>query len=136
MQYNGKEALFKKLIKANAEWVGGKGPLSDIVVSSRIRLARNIENIPFPARACQTELKKVFELIQNVIEKSQNLGNFDILLLNKLSPLESQFLVEKNLISIYIAKKKYSYRGSVFNKQETLSIMINEEDHLRIQSLD
>ncbi|MEA1940558.1 MAG: protein arginine kinase [Candidatus Caldatribacteriota bacterium] len=136
MQNNDKETLLQNLIKSTAKWTNGQGPLSDVVVSSRIRLARNIENIPFPARACQAELKNVFELIQKVIAKNPIFNDTNLILLNNLSPLENQFLVEKNLISSYFAREKYPYRAFIYNKEETLSIMVNEEDHIRIQSLN
>jgi len=135
MQNNNKETLLQNLKKSTAGWTSGQGYLSDIVISSRIRLARNIEGIPFPTRAEQIELKNIFELSKQVVEKSSIFKDSNLLLLDKLNPLESQFLVEKHLISIYHAQEKHLYRGCVFNQKETLSIMINEEDHFRIQYL-
>jgi len=135
MQNNSKEILLQNLRKSTAEWTNGQGHLSDIVISSRIRLARNIEGIPFPLRANQVELKNIYEFTKQVIEKSFLFKDYNLLLLDELSPLESQFLVERHLISIYHAQEKHLYRGCVFNQKETLSIMINEEDHFRIQYL-
>jgi len=135
MKIKNKDELLESLKESNAEWVSGTGPLSDTVISSRIRLARNIEGIPFPPRADQAELKNIFELSQKAIEGSSLLKDFNLLLLDELNSLEIQFLVEKHLISIYHAREKYSYRGCFFNQKETFSIMINEEDHFRIQYL-
>jgi protein arginine kinase len=98
-------------------------------------LARNVEGIPFSPRAEQSELKRIFELSQQIVEEDSLFKDTNFLLLDKLTILESQFLVEKHLISIYHAREKRPYRGCVFNQKETLSIMINEEDHFRIQYL-
>ena len=135
MQNNSKEILLQNLKESTAEWTNGQGHLSDIVISSRIRLARNIEGIPFPPQADQVELKNIFELSKQVVEKSSLFKDSNLLLLDELTPLENQFLVEKHLISIYHTREKHLYRGCVFNQKETLSIMINEEDHFRIQYL-
>ncbi len=135
MQNKDKGKILQNLKESTAEWTNRQGPLSDIVISSRIRLARNVEGIPFPPRAEQAELKNIFELSRQVIEEDSLFKDSDLLLLDELTPMESQFLVEKHLISIYHAREKRLYRGCVFNQKETLSIMINEEDHFRIQYL-
>ncbi len=98
-------------------------------------MARNVEGIPFSPRAEQAELKKIFELSRQIVEKDSLFKDSNLLLLDELTPLESQFLVEKHLISIYHAQEKRPYRGCVFNKKETFSVMVNEEDHFRIQYL-
>jgi len=130
-----KSIILKNLKESSADWTNGQGPLSDIVISSRIRLARNVENIPFSPRAEQVELKNIFELSQQIVGKDSFFRDSNLLLLDELTPLEIQFLMEKHLISIYHAREKHLYRGCIFNKKETLSIMVNEEDHFRIQYL-
>jgi protein arginine kinase len=130
-----KSIILQNLKESSAEWTSGQGPLSDIVISSRIRLARNVEGIPFSPRAEQAELKNIYELSRQLVEEDSLFRDFNLLLLDELTPLESQFLVEKHLISIYHAREKRPYRGCVFNQRETLSIMVNEEDHFRIQYL-
>ena len=130
-----KSIILQNLKESSAEWTSGQGPLSDIVISSRIRLARNVEGIPFSPRAEQAELKNIFDLSRQIVEGDSLFRDSNLLLLDKLTPLESQFLVEKHLISIYHAREKRPYRGCVFNQIETLSIMVNEEDHFRIQYL-
>ncbi len=130
-----KNIILQNLKESSAEWTSGQGPLSDIVISSRIRLARNVEGIPFSPRAEQAELKNIFELSRQIVEEDSLFRDSNLLLLDELTPLESQFLVEKHLISIYHAREKHLYRGCVFNQRETLSIMVNEEDHFRIQYL-
>ena len=135
MQNKDKGIILQNLKESSAEWINGQGPLSDIVISSRIRLARNVEGIPFPPRAEPAELKNIFELSRQIVEKNSFFKDSNLLLLDELTPLENQFLVEKHLISIYHAREKSLYRGCVFNQKETLSIMVNEEDHFRIQYL-
>jgi protein arginine kinase len=135
MQNKNKSIILQNLKESSAEWTSGQGPLSGIVISSRIRLARNVEGIPFPSRAEQVELKNIFDFSRQVIEEGSLFGDSNLLLLDELTSLENQFLVEKHLISIYHAREKRSYRGCVFNQKETMSIMVNEEDHFRIQYL-
>lgn len=135
MQNKNKSIILQNLKESSAEWTSGQGPLSDIVISSRIRLARNVEGIPFSPWAEQAELKNIFEISRQIVEEDSLFRDSNLLLLDELTPLESQFLVEKHLISIYHAREKHPYRGCVFNQKETLSIMINEEDHFRIQYL-
>ena len=135
MQNKDKAIILQNLKESTAEWTNGQSPLSDIVISSRIRLARNVEGIPFSPRAEKTELKNIFELSRQIKEEDSLFKDSNILLLDELTFLESQFLVEKHLISIYHAREKRPYRGCIFNQKETLSIMINEEDHFRIQYL-
>jgi len=130
-----KSMILQNLKESTAEWTNGQGPLSDIVISSRIRLARNVGGIPFSPRAEQAELKNIFELSRQIVEEGSLFKDSNLLLLDELTPLESQFLVDKHLISIYHARAKRPYRGCVFNQKETLSIMVNEEDHFRIQYL-
>jgi len=129
-----KRKILQKLIKSQAEWTNGLGPFSEVAVSSRIRLARNIANVPFISRATQKELKIVFDAIQKIVCEGSIFKNFRILLLENLSPLETQFLVEKNLISSYFGDEDSAFRSCIFNDNETISMMINEEDHIRIQS--
>ncbi|HDK27583.1 MAG TPA: protein arginine kinase [Candidatus Atribacteria bacterium] len=135
MQNSNKKKLLQSLTESVAEWTSGKGPLSEIVISSRIRLARNVEDIPFPPRAEEVDLKNIYEITKQVIEKNPLFKDLNFFLLDELSPIESQFLVEKHLVSLYHARGKHPYRGCVYNQEETFSIMINEEDHFRIQYL-
>ena len=135
MQNKDKAIILQNLKESTAEWTNGQSPLSDIVISSRIRLARNVEGIPFSPRAEKAELKNIFELSRQIKKEDSLFKDSNILLLDELTLLESQFLVEKHLISIYHAREKRPYRGCIFNQKETLSIMINEEDHFRIQYL-
>lgn len=125
-----------ELAKVVSKWMDGSGPQSDIVLTSRIRLARNLKGIPFPHLLSEKGQKEVVEKVLqavNVPAVSRTFGKMEMLLLEELSPLEKQILVEKHLISPAFAEKKLG--GVVLNADETVSIMVNEEDHLRIQLL-
>jgi len=133
MPSNNSKFWLKNLARSSAEWINGCGPLSEVVVSSRIRLARNIEAVPFPHWAKEAELKNIYEMMQQLARENIIFREFKLLLLDNFTPLERQFLVEKHLISLYQANGKHPYRGCLYNQEETACIMINEEDHLRIQ---
>jgi protein arginine kinase len=103
----------------------------EIVVSSRIRIARNLENLPFEIKMKPRDNERLLELVQNVIAQNAN-GQY--LYMQKISPLERESLLESHLISP--AFLKANRPAAVFlNETGTVSIMINEEDHLRIQGL-
>ena len=113
-----------------------KYPESDVVISSRIRLARNSRKFPFPPKLNIDQAIKVVEsyriaILETDTQISRKLGFIDS---TKISPLDKACLVEKHLISPEFAAKK-EVTGLVLSKDEKVSIMINEEDHLRIQSL-
>ncbi|MEM7231234.1 MAG: protein arginine kinase [Planctomycetota bacterium] len=116
------------------EWLNGEGPESDIVISSRIRLARNLGQYSFLSRASQRDCGQIEREIRERIESqdfSPGMGYFS---LPNLTLLDRQFLVERHLISREHAYGKGA-RGVGIGAKEALSIMVNEEDHLRIQSL-
>lgn len=123
-----------KLTHTSGEWLRGSGPDSDIVISSRIRLARNLAQFPFPNRAeasVQSEIESLLrEKIGNLPLPSP-LGYVDV---NSLESLDRQFLVERQLISREHSEREGS-RGVGISDEESISLMINEEDHLRIQVL-
>jgi len=123
----------KELINHQAKWLNGEGLFAHIVISSRIRLARNLKDIPFPHRAKPSDLEKVFSLIEDALGRDKSLSDWGVLILNSLSSIERQFLFERHLISIEHTQKENKPKFVVINKDETVSIMINEEDHLRIQ---
>lgn len=115
-------------------WMREKGPDSDIVMSSRIRLARNFANITFPTLASEEELDQVLSFFKEEYNtKSFGVYNdFKIIELQNLSTIERRILVEKHLISPHIAKGKKP-SATLISENEEVSIMINEEDHIRLQ---
>ncbi|MHB1419435.1 MAG: protein arginine kinase [Bacillota bacterium] len=121
----------------NAKWMEGSGPNGDIVISSRVRLARNIEGVPFPHLLSDEQAKVVVDKVDAVINDQdiqQTTGLLQLLRLSELSALDKQILVEKHLISPQHAEPD-GYKAVVLGPDAVISIMVNEEDHLRIQCL-
>ncbi|KXG44870.1 protein arginine kinase [Tepidibacillus infernus] len=119
-----------------SEWMSGAGPESDIVISSRLRLARNLRNHPFPLLETDSEARAVVDEISRALnqEAIKKISKFELIEIEHLSELQRRVLVEKHLISPNLAHE--SRRGAVsLSENEAISIMINEEDHLRIQCL-
>lgn len=114
-----------------------RGPDADIVISSRIRLARNLEGIPFPHLLDVESGERVADSIRKACINSdyEPLHAMDGVTFDQITELDRQILVEKHLISPVHARFGYSYRGLLVNNDGSQSIMINEEDHLRIQGL-
>ncbi|MGI6649964.1 MAG: protein arginine kinase [Bacillota bacterium] len=121
-----------------SKWLEGSGPYSDIVISSRVRLARNLLEVPFPHLMSEKQAQNVVNQVAQIVaekEVRQELGNLEVVDLNELSVLDRQILVEKHLISPKQAENAGRGRGLAIRDDEAISIMINEEDHLRIQCL-
>ena len=116
------------------EWFDGTGPLSDIVISSRIRLARNIAGYKFLGRCSTAEKAEILEKLKEVL-MSLDLGDkIFYISVDKAPILDRHFLVERHLISRHHAFSK-GPRGVVIAEREFFTGMINEEDHLRLQVL-
>lgn len=114
------------------EWLRGAGPESDIVISSRIRLARNLAEFPFVRKAGEKEKAEISRLVRTKIESVSDWSDLVYLDLGEMDDLDRQFLVERQLMSREIADAKGD-RGVAIDPNERFSIMVNEEDHLRIQ---
>ena len=116
------------------EWFNGSGPLADIVVSSRIRLARNIAGHKFLGRCSDKEKAEILDKLKDVL-MSLDLGDkVYYISVDEATSLNRNFLVERHLISRNHAFGK-GPRGAVIAHKEFFTAMINEEDHLRIQVL-
>jgi len=119
-----------ELTRTSGEWLRGTGPESDIVMCSRIRLARNLADFPFINRANRVERTQIESAVRNALEAPGfELAYQDV---NALNALDRQFLVERQLISRELSAGD-GPRGVAFGTSESVSIMVNEEDHLRIQ---
>jgi protein arginine kinase len=117
-----------------AESARRKGPHDRIVMSSRVRLARNLKDAAFPGWAKKPERIRVLELIRPAVEGLPEMKTAFSETMDALSTLDKQILVERHLISREHAAKSAG-SGLVVNRDETLCFMINEEDHLRMQAL-
>lgn len=116
-------------------WFNNSGPDSDVVISSRIRLARNLENHRFPMHATINERKQIFTEISESIKSESRFRNFEILNFSNLQKIEQQYFVEERLVSPDVLNIE-GERGVAFDLNRNYNIMINEEDHIRMQCLD
>jgi protein arginine kinase len=125
---------FADVMSTPGEWLRGEGPHHQVVISSRVRFARNLRNRAFPGWAKKAERTAILDLIRPCVEDLPEMQDSFSELLQDLSALEKQVLVERHLISREHAAKSVG-SAIVMNRRQTLSIMINEEDHLRMQSI-
>ena len=116
------------------EWLRGSGPMADIVISSRIRLARNLSGYPFLQRAGDDERREIYRVLADSFGAARLDQNALFLDIEELDDLDRQILVERHLISRQHADAEGS-RGVAVSDTETRALMINEEDHLRMQVL-
>ncbi|MEA3369271.1 MAG: protein arginine kinase [Candidatus Ratteibacteria bacterium] len=123
---------FEDLINKSGEWLKGEGAYSEVVISSRIRLARNISKIPFPHWAKKTNRERILSLIQAAAVKCPSLKRGLFIRLDQLSLLDRQFLAERHLIS-HEQIRDNKERAVIIGEKEIAGVMINEEDHLRLQ---
>lgn len=123
------------LAEVFSQWMVGKGPDSDIVVSSRVRLARNLSEIPFPHRLSEEQAKGMISQIHETVDGFPREYGMSFHYLRDVAPLQRKVLVEKHLISPAFIQEPIKYQAVAIDQKETISIMLNEEDHIRIQVL-
>ncbi|MGD9721610.1 MAG: protein arginine kinase [Pirellulales bacterium] len=121
-----------ELARTSGEWLRGSGPESDIVISSRIRLARNLAEFPFISRASEGDRAQIEAMLRDRILQIEESEELEYVNVNELKGIDRQFLVERQLISREHADSEGA-RGVAIDRREQVSLMINEEDHLRIQ---
>jgi protein arginine kinase len=119
---------------AASPWLDASGRHSDSVVSSRVRLARNFKGIPYTHRAKPEDLALSLEIALRVAGRSPTLATAAVMIMSDLDDLDRQFLVERHLISQEHAEKSAT-RALVVGEAEMVGVMINEEDHLRLQAI-
>jgi protein arginine kinase len=122
------------ILTESGEWLSGDGPQSHIVISSRVRLARNLRNFAFPGWAKKADRIAVLECVKPQVESLPDMADAYSAYSQDLTALEKQVLVERHLVSREHAAKGVG-SAVVMNRKQTLSVMINEEDHLRIQGI-
>ncbi len=127
-------ATFDELVARPARWLSAEGPHADLVLSSRIRLARNLRSVPFTHRAREEQLQGVLMSVSGAAQRGASFAGALLLRMGDLAPLERQVLVERHLVSHELGDATRP-RGIVVSPEERLSLMINEEDHLRLQSI-
>ena len=117
-----------------SDWMDGSGPMSDIVLSSRIRLARNIAGYLFFSHADQEQQSDLLEYVRRRIMTTELKDELWYLNMAKTRSLERHMLAERHLISRRLAESQGA-RGVALSHDESLALMVNEEDHLRVQML-
>lgn len=116
-------------------WFFGVGPDVDVVISTRIRLARNCARYRFPFRASLFERKQVFEEVTLAFKQSPQYNDFNYINCTQLNKVEQQYLAEERLISADLLAVEGD-RGVVCDTTRRVCIMVNEEDHVRMQAMD
>lgn len=109
---------------------------SDVVISSRVRLARNLETYPFAEKITEAQALKLVEEVKQITGSLNEKTNrkFYACSISTLSDIDKTAMVERHIVSPLLAEKKQP-TGLILSEDETVSIMINEEDHLRIQAI-
>ena len=126
--------MIEKIVsRASSSWTNDDGPQNNIVISSRIRLARNLNKVLMPGIQNESSSFSVLEQVRNAFEDLQlSTKDCHFYRMSEIPVLERQILVEKHLISPeFIAAKPN--QGLMISSDESVSIMVNEEDHLRLQ---
>ncbi|MCL6639143.1 MAG: protein arginine kinase [Firmicutes bacterium] len=121
---------------AHSLWMDD-GPESGIVISSRVRVARNLKDIPFPHLLQKEKAEGVIHAVRHALDNPAMVtaaGRLELCRMAELSPVERQILVDKHLISPVLLND-YQDKAVALREDEVVSIMVNEEDHLRIQCL-
>ncbi|MCM8776335.1 MAG: protein arginine kinase [Candidatus Omnitrophica bacterium] len=116
-----------------AEWLRTAGANSDIVVSSRIRLARNIAGYPFVQKLVHEQQDKIINLVEGAVKNSARLKGAYYFRYHHLTELDRQFLLERHLISREHANEK-GEKAVAITPNEVVSLMVLEEDHIRLQA--
>ena len=129
MIYKTNEIQLSDFPRTCGEWLQARGDENDVVISSRVRLARNIQGFNFPSRMTDPQKQDVVELVAEAIR-----GRAMRLDLDQSNSIDRALLVERHLISKELASGEGA-RSVVFGRGEMISVMVNEEDHLRIQCI-
>jgi protein arginine kinase len=123
-----------ELTRRVGEWLSGEGPMAEIVISSRIRLARNLAGFPFLSRCTDAQREDIERLVREAIDKTDLARDVFYVDIDQADDLDRLVLVERHLISRQHAEAEGS-RGVVISSTERVALMTNEEDHLRMQVL-
>jgi protein arginine kinase len=126
--------MFEEMARTPSGWLSGKGDESQVVLSTRVRLARNVAGCIFPAAADTRTKEKVIDYFESAISRSKRLSGGKLIRESELSKLDRDFLIERHLMSPNFMQEEGT-RALFVTEDEKVSIMVNEEDHFRIQAL-
>jgi len=121
-------------------WAKNGGDQTDVVLASRARLARNLQDLSFPSHASEAAMKEVLRRVEQAVSAGgsehggSDRGFYKLIRMEELPLLERQILVEKHLVSPQHIERP-QHRAVILNADESVSTMVNEEDHLRIQAI-
>jgi protein arginine kinase len=127
--------MFEQLIGQTSSWLTGKGSEPAVVLSSRVRVARNIKGFTYPPYADEQTKMNIVHFVRSAIDKSHELDQGNFLQSDEVNDFHRAFLVERHLISPEFMRER-GVSGLYFSTDEQDSIMINEEDHLRMQTMN
>ncbi|MBI5624493.1 MAG: ATP--guanido phosphotransferase [Elusimicrobia bacterium] len=124
----------QNMLKVPVGWARTEGPKHDIVLSTRVRLARNLANLPFPGRSTERALKASLDAFLAASRKAPELSGSAVVRMDDLDDVDRLLLVERHLVSPALAENP-TERGVLVAGGDSLSLMLNEEDHLRLAAL-
>ncbi|MFH1553083.1 MAG: protein arginine kinase, partial [Candidatus Omnitrophota bacterium] len=122
------------LVHKRSEWLKGEGPRSNIAISTRVRIARNVEGRMYFDQADNAQREETLNTVTSAIKKSKFLKNALFLRVKDTSDLDRMLLVERHLMSLE-HMQEVAHKGLVVEEKEIVSAMLNEEDHIRLQVL-
>jgi protein arginine kinase len=125
------------LPESSLDWLDADGPYADIVLSTRVRLARNLRNHRFAVKADEQERYAIATEVREAADRTSSLADGTILWMRRLSNANRRLLLERHLVSkelIGDSGDPPDHAGLLLARDESLAVMVNEEDHLRLQS--
>lgn len=125
---------FATMLRTGEGWFDGSGPRGEEILSTRVRLARNLAGYRFVGRAQEEELDAIYQRVAQAARGTAHLQGVEPTAISELGVLDRHFLLERHLIS-HDMTAEGRHRGVLIAAAESPSLMINEEDHLRIQAL-
>lgn len=126
--------MFEQMVSSVGHWLKEKGADADILFSSRIRLARNLKGFPFSNKCSEQQLKDIISLARGCANRCSLLKDAKYYSFKDTPMINRQFLMERFLISRDLAQNNGD-KGVLVDPSERIGLMINEEDHIRMQAL-
>ena len=117
-----------------SQWLQGEGPENDIVISSRIRLARNLSGFPFLSRATELDRRTIRDSVRDTAMRVFEKNSYYFIDMESLESLDREYLLERQLVSRELVETDGA-RAAIVDRNEHFCIMVNEEDHLRIHGM-
>lgn len=123
-----------RMLGERKKWFDGSGPRAETILSTRVRLARNMNGARFVGHAPEDELASIYQKAAAAVRATSRMERGIVSAVDELGVLERQFLLERHILSPDLTAEA-KHRGIAIAADEALSVMINEEDHLRLQCM-